>query len=143
MNRAMKHHALPIRVYYEDTDAGGIVYHSNYFKFAERGRTEMLRDLDMSIQIVLDNHHIMFVMRHAEIEYFAPARLEDMLELRTCLSEIKNSSFIMHQTVLKDGVMLADIHATLVCLDERTFKPVRMPEAMRDAFKDYLEEEAN
>lgn len=136
----MKHHTLPIRVYYEDTDAGGIVYHANYFKFAERGRTEMLRDLDMSIQKVLDEHHIMFVMRQATIDYFSPARLEDLLALRTCLSEIKNSSFVMHQTVLKGDVVLADIRATLVCLDERTFKPVRMPDAMREAFADYLEE---
>ena len=136
-------HAIPIRVYYEDTDAGGIVYHSNYLKFAERGRTEMLRHLNYSITDLLERENIMFVMRHVEMNYLAPARLDEQLSLETTLQTIKNTSFVMRQCVIRDGTLLCEMLVTLVCVDTNSFKPVRVPEGLRAALGDYLEEGTN
>lgn len=132
-------HSIDIRIYYEDTDAGGIVYHANYLNFAERGRTEFLRHTGFDNSDIHNNQGVMFVVRHIEIDYLKPALLDDFLQLETTIIELKNSSFIMHQRAIRNGELIADMRVVLVCVDTKSYKPVRLPENVKDAFQAYLE----
>jgi len=134
----MKAHSTSFRVYYEDTDAGGIVYHSNYLKFAERGRCEMLRSFDLECSSIEEKLGMMFVLKHADIEYIKPAMLDDLLEVQTMVSSMRNTSFQMRQIVHKNGAEICSMLITLVCVDTKTIKPVRLPEILRDQFEPYL-----
>ncbi|PCJ02272.1 MAG: tol-pal system-associated acyl-CoA thioesterase [Alphaproteobacteria bacterium] len=130
---------MDIRIYYENTDAGGIVYHANYLNFAERGRTEFLRYTGFENSKIHKNHGVIFVVRHIEIDYLKPALLDDVLQLETTIIELKNSSFIMHQCAVRDGRVITDMHVVLVCVDTKSYKPVRLPENVKEAFQAYLE----
>lgn len=132
-------HSIDIRVYYEDTDAGGIVYHANYLKFAERGRTEFLRHTGFDNIEISKIHSAIFVVRHIDINYLKPALLDDLLQLETTICELKNTSFIMHQRTVKGDQVIADMRVVLVCVDTNSYKPVRLPENVKEAFKCYLE----
>jgi len=123
-------HEMPVHVYYEDTDAGGIVYHANYLKFAERGRTEYIRALGLTNTGVLKQFEIIFVVRSIQIDYLAPAFLEDELVVRTKTLDLKNASFTMHHEILKNGAVICAMTVGLVCVgpDKR---PVRMPDDIR------------
>lgn len=135
----MTHHILPIRVYYEDTDAGGVVYHANYLKFAERGRTEFLRTLGYQNSDLEKNLGILFVVRHIDIEYLKPGRLDDALELHTSILDLKNSSFVMKQSVFRGKEMIADLKVAIVCVDRNVFRPVRIPADVLEGFQTYRE----
>ena len=131
-------HKTPVRVYYEDTDAGGIVYHSNFLKFAERARCELLRHLDMECSTITETIGILFVLKHADIEYIKPAMLDDLLEVQTRVASMRNTSFQMLQTVHKDGAEICRMTITLVCVDAKAIKPVRLPDNLREKFEPYL-----
>ena len=137
------HHSLNCRVYYENTDAGGIVYHAQYLHFAERGRTELLRQVGHQSSTLVDELGVMFVARHLDINYFMPAHLDDLLEVRTSVAELKNSSFTMRQSFFRQnqGIeqKIAELMVTLVCVNADTVKPVRVPDVIRDAFEKYCE----
>lgn len=145
-------HQLSCRVYYENTDAGGIVYHGQYLNFAERGRTEFLREIGYQSSTLVKDVGVMFVARYLDINYFAPAFLDDMLEVHTSIAELKNTSFTMRQTFFrhndpvkddndeKDAEKIAELMVTLVCVKADSIKPVRVPDMLRDAFGKYLEE---
>ncbi len=120
---------LPVRVYYEDTDAGGVVYHANYLKFAERSRSEWLRHLGFEQRNVWEDHGIGFVVRSCQIEYLAPARLDDRLDVSCEVVALTKTRIEMMQKVHRDGVMLCHIKVVLVCVD-RGLKPARIPETM-------------
>lgn len=139
----MKQHSLKCRVYYENTDAGGIVYHAQYLHFAERGRTELLRTIGHQSSALVEEMGVMFVARHVTIDYFSPAHLDDLLDVRTSVAALKNSSFTMRQTFFRqnDGIeeKIAEVMVTLVCVRADTIKPVRVPDTLRDKFKEYLE----
>lgn len=130
----MSHHEIPIRIYYEDTDAGGVVYHGSYLNFAERGRTEFLRHIGHTNSEIRETHNLIFVVRHMEIDYIKPGFLDDMMALRTSVEEVKNSSFIMRQSLYRDDEMITDMRVTLVTVDVTSLKPVRMPDKIRDEF---------
>lgn len=139
-----KTHSLPCRVYYENTDAGGIVYHAQYLHFAERGRTELLRQIGHQSSTLVKELGIMFVARYVDINYFMPAYLDDLLDVRTSVSALKNSSFTMRQSFFrKDDAggedNIAEVQVTLVCVDAKTLKPKRVPDVMRSGFEEYLE----
>jgi len=125
--------SISFRVYYEDTDAGGIVYHSNYLKFAERGRTEALRAAGWDHKRVADEFGILFIVRHAEINYRAPARLDDLIEVRTSVEVIGNTSMTMQQDIWRDDKVLAEIKIVLVAVNSDG-KPVRFPPQLRQIF---------
>lgn len=132
-------HSIDLRVYYEDTDAGGIVYHANYLKFAERGRTEYLRAAGFSNSGVQKEHGILFVVRKAETDYLLPAYLDDELTLETSIEFIKNSSFAMRQKLFRhkndaNPVLIADMLITLVCVDTINYRPVRIPDFIKKSF---------
>lgn len=123
-------HRFHCRIYYEDTDAGGIVYHANYLKFAERARTEWLRELDLHQSELKESQQVFFVVRHAEIDYFASARLDDLLEVQTRLSSLKNTSLTLCQDIYRDDARIAAIQVVIVCLNLEG-RPVRIPEMIR------------
>ncbi|MES2729556.1 MAG: tol-pal system-associated acyl-CoA thioesterase [Pseudomonadota bacterium] len=124
-------HSLPIRVYYEDTDAGGIVYYANYLKFCERGRTEFLRAHAISNSALMAEDGKMFVVRNVACHYKRPAYLDDMLELQTSIDKIGKSSIVMHQVVARESQVIFDAVITLVCVD-KTGKPAALPASIRN-----------
>jgi len=134
----MTAHAMPVRIYYEDTDAGGVVYHANYIKFAERARTEFLRTLGHQNSDLTRDFGILFVVKHIDVTYAKPAFLDDLLQLDTTISWMKNSSFLMRQTVTRAGEIIADLHVTLVCVQASTIKPYRIPDVIRTEFEKFI-----
>lgn len=135
----MSKHKVDYRVYYEDTDAGGVVYHARYLHFAERARTELLRELGYENQRLRDKDGLLFVARNIDVHFIKPARLDDLLSIETSISEIKNSSFVMNQHIVRDGVSVADVNILLVCVEDENYRPVRMPLAIKKAFEKYRE----
>lgn len=125
-------HEFPLRIYYEDTDAGGIVYHANYLKFAERARTEMIRDMGITNGELRDNHNVLIVVRHIDIDYSASAVLEDGLIVQTSVPEVGRTSFTMKQIVMRDGLACATLIVKLVCINTDSGRPVRLPQILKD-----------
>jgi len=132
MNPYMRDHAfyLPIRVYYEDTDAGGIVYHSNYLNFCERARTEWLRHLGNGRDWLREEFGLIFVVRRATIDWRKPARLDDLLLVETRMTKLGKVRMHMQQTISREGVTLATVEIELVCIDHAKFAPVELPESL-------------
>lgn len=128
----MNSHSISLRVYYEDTDAGGIVFYANYLKFAERGRTEFLRAAGFRHRDLLAGDGLIFVVRKVDVEYHKPALLDDTLTVVTEAGEIKNSSFAMKQSIFRDNVLLCDMNVTLVCVNQNG-RPVRVPDNLKTA----------
>lgn len=122
----------PVRVYYEDTDTGGVVYYANYLKFMERARTEWLRAAGFEQTALLDDHHVIFVVRSVAIEYLRPARFNDLLTVTVSPSDIGRSQLAVFQTVEGEG-LLARADVKVVCVDHASFKPVKIPEIIRRA----------
>ena len=133
-------HSTSIRVYYEDTDSGGVVYYANYLKFAERGRTELLRSAGFENKSLLESKGFAFAVRHIEADYFKPAVLDDLLEVKTTVLEIKNASIVMKQTISCHDAVLFVLNVVLACVDLNEFKPVRIPEDLKTGFQKYLSE---
>ncbi len=137
-------HTIPIRIYYEDTDAGGVVYHASYIRFSERGRTEFLRFLNYENSQLQRDYNTMFVVRHIEVDYLKPAFLDNLLSLKTSTLEMKNTSFIMRQSFYPEGcegddkAMICDIRATLVSVDTKTIRPKAMPDVVKADFAKHL-----
>ena len=125
-------HSMKLRVYYEDTDAAGMVYHANYLKFAERGRSEMLRSLGFPHRKLGTEDGVGFAVRRCTIEYLAPARLEDALTVDTTLTGIGAATLQARQEIRRDGELLADIDIVVACIG-RDGRPRRIPSALRAA----------
>ncbi len=124
------------RVYYEDTDAGGVVYYANYLKFMERARTEWLRSLGYE-QSRLIEQKIIFVVRHVEIDYKKPARLDDQLTVHASICEKTSTSFrFQHSIQNRDQTELCTARILIVCLEPETFKPKRLPDFLVAEMKD-------
>lgn len=126
---------FPVRVFYEDTDAGGIVYHANYLRFAERARTETLRRLGIEQSRLRDEHDVVFIVRRCSIDYRAPARLDDALEVRTRMTGWRGASIEAEQSVHRRGEdeALVALDLVIACVNGRG-RPVRVPAPVRDAF---------
>lgn len=122
--------SFPIRVYYEDTDAGGIVYYANYLKFAERARTEFLRHLGIDQIDMLKNQGIGFVVRDCHISYKSPAKLDDALNITCKIAELKSVSIKMEQKLYRGETILAEIEITIVFLSLATMRPTKIPESI-------------
>ncbi|HHY0444558.1 TPA: tol-pal system-associated acyl-CoA thioesterase [Vibrio parahaemolyticus] len=117
----------PITVYYEDTDVGGVVYHSNYLKFFERARTEMLRAKGISQHVLLEQN-IGFVVRHMDIAFKQGARLDEQLTVLTRVSEIKRASLQFCQELVNDqGKILCKAFVKVACIDNKKMKPIAIP----------------
>ena len=133
-------HMLPVRVYYEDTDAAGIVYYANYLKFAERGRTEMLRALGVEQDRLRTETGMQFVMREGEVKYRRPARLDDALVVETTLTYLGAASVGMRQVIRRSDEEVARFTANVACTGIDG-KPMRMPAQLRDALQAYVSED--
>jgi acyl-CoA thioester hydrolase len=151
-------HAWPVRVYFEDTDAGGVVYHGNYLKFAERARTELLRAGGFDHTGLAKEHAVLIVVRDCTMEFIAPARLDDALEVRSRVTTIGGASLTMRQEVFRPmpklampklampklampklampeaggDKLLVRLDLRLACID-RDFRPARLPPALKHA----------
>ena len=122
----------PIRVYWEDTDAGGVVYHASYLRFLERARTEWLRAQGVDQGTVRDQFGVVFVVRDITIEFHAPARLDDELDVQVDVAEIRSASMSFAQRILRrgDGAVLTSARVRAACVGAADFKPQRIPEAL-------------
>jgi len=127
-------HVFTCRVYYEDTDAGGIVYYANYLRFAERARSELLRDMGTDNSRLLKDHGVMFAVRDCAVRYHEPARLDDALQIHTWIARIGGASFSAIQRIERSGRLIADLTVRLGCLDAQG-RPARMPGTLRTAFE--------
>lgn len=119
-------HSLSVTVYYEDTDALGIVYHANYLKYFERARTEYLKSLDIDLNDLLKNHGLCFVLKHIEVDYKAPAKLNDVLVVKTEVQLKKQTRSDWHQTIWKDHQLMTTAHCEVVCINQ-TGQPQKWP----------------
>jgi acyl-CoA thioester hydrolase len=120
----------PVTVYYEDTDAGGVVYHSNYLKFFERARTELLRTINVSQQTLLEQN-IGFVVRHMDIDFLQGARLDDHLVVKTSISDLKKASLTFCQEIVNpDGAILCKAMVKVACIDNIKMRPKAMPQSI-------------
>ena len=127
----MKSHDINIRVYYEDTDAGGVVFYANYLKYAERGRTEFLRAIEVENRSVLLEHGLLFVVRKLNADYYMPAHLDDILTLTTSVERVGGASMDMKQVITKEGEKIFEMDVTLVCVDTNT-KPKKWPSFIKE-----------
>jgi len=122
----------PVRVYYEDTDAGGVVFHANYLKFFERARTEWLRATGISHHALVQEHGIVFVVRHVAIDYLAPAKLDDELSITVAVEKIGGASVYFLQQAWHAGSgetrLLATARVKVVCVDADAMRPTPFPE---------------
>ncbi len=119
--------SFPIRIYYEDTDAGGIVYYANYLKYAERARTEFLRHLGINQEDMLKNKGMGFVVRDCHISYKSPAKLDDALNITCKITELKGVSLKMEQKLYHGDSILSEIEITLVFLSLPAMRPTKIP----------------
>jgi acyl-CoA thioester hydrolase len=117
----------PVRVYWEDTDAGGVVYYANYLRFLERARSEWLRALGFEQDALRDEQGVVFVVRRVEVDYLSPARFNDALEVSVSPVRIGGASLVVEQTVNRGVTPLIAARVTLACVDAVQFKPVKIP----------------
>ena len=129
-------HRFPVRVYFEDTDAGGVAYHANYLKWAERARTESLRSMHLPHALMMECHNSMLVVRRIEVAYVRPARLDEALLVETAVRAVGAATLDLTQTVLREvgEEVLARLEVGLVCVRTDALKPARIPEPWRGHF---------
>lgn len=135
-------HVYPVRVYYEDTDAGGIVYHASYLCYAERARTEMLRLVGVEQARLAAESGLAFAVARLGADYLAPARLDDALEVHTTLTELGAASLVARQAVRRNGRDLVVMRVRVACLG-RGGRPARMPSGLRTALGRFVEPVSN
>lgn len=129
-------HKMDLRIYYQDTDAGGIVYHSNYLDYAERARSEFLREVGLPVNDLLERD-VAFVIKKAELTYKSPARLDDLLTVHTSIGDIKGASMIMNQTIKRGETDLVEIVLQVVFVSPKTMAPIRIPADLKEKFMLY------
>ena len=127
--------AHPVRVYWEDTDAGGVVFYANHLKFFERARTEWLRALGVSQQRLREDTGAIFVVAETAVRYLEPARLDDLLQVSVRLVEAGRASMQLAQQTRRDGALLAVGTIRIGCVDAASFKPRRIPNEILQAIR--------
>jgi acyl-CoA thioester hydrolase len=123
--------ALPVRVYYQDTDAGGVVFHATYLDYFERARTEWLRSLGFDIGVLAQRDGYLFIVREIRVGYARPAVLDDLLSVTVGIERLGRAQFTLTQRVLRDEEELVHGLVNLACVAPVTFKPIRVPEQLR------------
>ena len=118
-----------IKIYYEDTDSGGVVYYANYLKFLERARTEMISSVGLSNKKLLDDHETLIIVKSCKIEYKKPIMLEDEIIVKSKIKSVSRSSFIMEQIIEKDGILISEAEIVLVTVS-KLGKPVKIPDIL-------------
>jgi acyl-CoA thioester hydrolase len=128
----MNRFSWPVRVYYEDTDAGGVVYYANYLKFFERARTEWLRSFGLNQDKLAQDSGLIFVVRRAQLDFMRPARLDDMLEVTVEPLKLARVYVDLGQEARCGAQTLARAEIRVACVDQRNLKPVVIPQFLRD-----------
>lgn len=126
---------FPVRVYYEDTDAGGVVYHSRYLNFMERARTEWLRAAGFAQGALREDAQVLFVVHSMQLQFKKPARLDDALQVVSRLSEMKRGSFSCQQQIMLGETVLLEAQVKVACVDADTFKPTGIPARIKIALE--------
>ncbi len=126
-----------LKVYYEDTDSGGVVYYANYLKFLERARTEALFSIGFSNKKIQENYNSLIIVKSCNIEYKKPAHLEDELKVRSFVKSITKTSFFMSQIITKDDEIIVEAQVHLVFVNKEG-KPVKIPDEIYLKFKPYF-----
>ncbi len=123
--------SLPVRVYFQDTDAGGVVYHASYVNFMERSRTEWLRTHGYSNAGLMKEFGVVFVVRSLKLDYLKPALLDDLLDVTAQIKDVGRSRLTLLQTVRRGAELLTEAEVHLVCVSLASFRPVAVPEVLR------------
>ncbi len=131
----MPPHRASFRVYYEDTDAGGVMYHARYLAFAERARSEALRDAGVPAALLAERHGIVFAVRRLSVEYLRPLRLDDLVTVTTEPLERRAASARLRQMLIADAGPAATLELTLAAIRMRDLRPVRIPEPWADVLR--------
>ena len=118
-----------VKIYYEDTDSGGVVYYANYLKFLERARTEMISSLGLSNRKLLDDYKVLIIVKSCKIEYKKPLMLEDLIIVKSKIKSISKSSFVMEQLIEKNGILASESEIVLVTVNS-SGKPVKIPDVL-------------
>lgn len=127
---ALVHH-WPIRIYYEDTDSGGVVYHSNYLKFMERARTEWLRDFEIDQKALKDNLNLMFVVHEIDIKFMRPAVFNDEIEVQTKLKKLGSVKIELEQKIFRSSELLIESQVVVASVNSISMKPMRIPNEIK------------
>jgi acyl-CoA thioester hydrolase len=131
---AAEDHRFRLRVYFEDTDAGGIVYYANYLKYAERARTELLRTIGFESSVCMEKEGIGLAVRYCRADFIRPAKLDDQLEVATRVLKVKGASLRLSQVIKRGGEELVDMEIKLACMDAKG-KPARLPDGLGAALE--------
>ena len=123
-------HEFPIKVYYEDTDSGGVVYYANYLKFIERARTNLIQELGFTLQSLSKDHDSHFVVKNVNCDYIQSAKLEDELKIQSQILTIKNASFQIEQNIFREKDIIFHSKVLLVNINS-SGKPIKIPEMLR------------
>ena len=125
-----------LKIYYEDTDSGGVVYYANYLKYLERARTEALSIIGLSNRKIKNDYGSLIIVKSCNIEYKKSAHLEDDLQIKSFIESTSKTSFLMNQSIFKDEELIVEAKIHLVFINEK-FKPVKIPEKILSDFKPY------
>ena len=128
----------PVRIYYESTDAGGVVYHAEYLKFFERARTEWLRQLGFEQPELQTNDGVLFVVHKMEIQYARPARFNENLSVVSTLKELGRCRFVFEQTLVRETTRLTQAKVEVACVSANDFRPMPLPTRIRQQFESVL-----
>ncbi len=124
---------IPVRVYYQDTDAGGVVFHAQYLAFMERARTELLNEAGIDLARMVERHGILVMVHHIEVKYHLPARLNELLTVSAEVVKMGRASFVFRQTVERGAELLVEADVTIALVDKNRMKPARMPPELEQA----------
>ena len=119
--------SLPVRVYYQDTDAGGVVFHGRYLNFFERARTEWLRQLGFDVRQLAEHEGVLFIVRELRVSYLRPAQVDDMLTVTAAIDNLGRAQFTLDQRVLRGADLLVQGSVNLACVSAQGLKPARVP----------------
>ncbi len=125
----------PVRVYWEDTDAGGVVYYANYLKFLERARTEWLSNIGLEQDRLAQEAGVVFVVRRVEADYLRPARFNDRLVVENRLQHLNRASLVMSQAIKREGEVLLEAVVKLACVEQVQFRPAKIPPIVIEAIE--------
>lgn len=126
----MKEFSWPVRVYYEDTDAGGVVFYANYLKFFERARTEMLRSFGFEQDSLITEDNVIFVVRSISVDYLKPARFNEQINVSAKIIENKKTSLIFEQSITREQELLCNGTVRIACVDAKSMRPKPIPVAI-------------
>ena len=132
-----KNFSHKIKVYYEDTDAGGVVYYANYLKYLERARTEALIKIGLSNLKIRDSFKALIIVKSCNIDYKKSAYLEDELSIKSYILSLTKTSFVMSQTIIKNKIIIVEAKTHLVFVNEKA-KPIKIPKLVVDKLKPYI-----